>query len=115
MLITVLETPEYLKRGKNLFKEKELSAIVFYLSSHPKAGEIIVGTGGIRKLRWAISGKGKRGGVRIIYYYHNVEIPLVLLTVFSKNEKANLNMAERNELKTLVKQYSKQFKKRKTI
>jgi len=56
------------------------------------------GTGGIRKLRWASGGKGKSGGVRVIYYYHNESIPLFLLTIFGKGEKANLSKAERNEL-----------------
>jgi hypothetical protein len=56
------------------------------------------GTGGIRKLRWAIGNKGKSGGVRVIYYQYNESIPLFLLTVFGKGEKANLSPAERNEL-----------------
>ena len=55
------------------------------------------GTGGIWKLRWATGSKGKSGGVRVIYYYHNESIPLFLLTVFGKSEKANLSKAERNE------------------
>jgi hypothetical protein len=56
------------------------------------------GTGGIRKLRWSAQGKGKSGGVRVIYYYHSDTMPLFLLTVFGKGEKANLSKAERNEL-----------------
>jgi hypothetical protein len=56
------------------------------------------GTGGIRKLRWAIGNKGKSGGVRVIYYQYNESIPLFLLTVFGKGEKAQLSPAERNEL-----------------
>ena len=55
-------------------------------------------TGGIRKLRWSAPGRGKSGGVRVIYYYHNGVVPLFLLTVFGKGEKANLNKAERNDL-----------------
>ena len=56
------------------------------------------GTGGIRKLRWSAQGRGKSGGVRVIYYYHNGSVPLFLLTVFGKGEKANLSKAERNDL-----------------
>jgi len=56
------------------------------------------GTGGIRKLRWSAQGKGKSGGVRVVYYYHNGTMPLFLLTVFGKGEKANLSKSERNEL-----------------
>ena len=56
------------------------------------------GTGGIRKLRWSAHGKGKSGGVRVIYYYHDGTMPLFLLAVFGKGEKANLRKAERNDL-----------------
>ena len=61
------------------------------------------GTGGIRKLRWSAQGKGKSGGVRVIYYYHNGTMPLFLLTAFGKGEKANLSKAERNELAKFTK------------
>ena len=60
------------------------------------------GTGGIRKLRWAGGGKGKSGGVRVIYYYHDQRIPLYLLTFFGKNEKSNITKSKRNELAKLV-------------
>ena len=58
--------------------------------------------GGIRKLRWATKGKGKSGGFRVVYYFHNEEFPLFLLTVYAKNQKANLTQAERNEFKKLL-------------
>jgi len=60
------------------------------------------GTGGIRKLRWKRDGSGKRGGVRVIYYFHSERMPLFLLTIFGKNEKDNLSRTERNELAKLV-------------
>jgi len=56
------------------------------------------GTGGIRKLRWSAQSKGKSGGVRVIYYFHNETMPLFLLTLFGKGEKANLTKSERNDL-----------------
>src|ERR1039458_8892194 len=65
-------------------------------------GDVIPETGGVRKLRWSARGKGKRGGVRVIYYFHNEAFPLLLLTVYAKNQKANLTKAERNDLKKLV-------------
>jgi hypothetical protein len=60
------------------------------------------GTGGVRKLRWALEGKGKRGGARIIYYFHSRAMPIFLLTVFSKNEKVDLSKSEKNELRKLI-------------
>lgn len=68
------------------------------MSNHPKAGDLIKGTGGIRKFRWASGNRGKSGCVRIIYYYHNDSIPLFLLTIFGKNQKENLSKSERNIL-----------------
>ncbi|MBX9635930.1 type II toxin-antitoxin system RelE/ParE family toxin [Nitrosomonas sp.] len=63
---------------------------------------MIEGTGGIRKLRWGRSGRGKRGGVWVIYYYHSDLMSLYLLTLFAKNKQDNLSKAERNELEKLV-------------
>ena len=102
MLTTVAETPEYLRCAARLLSAADRSAIVVFLAAHPKAGDLMQGTGGIRKLRWGRDGRGKSGGVRIIYYHHSVALPLYLLTVFGKNEKANLGKAERNELAKLV-------------
>ena len=60
------------------------------------------GTGGVRKLRWGRGTQGKSGGVRVIYYVHSDAMPLYLLTLFAKSERANLSKAERNELRELV-------------
>lgn len=73
-----------------------------HLAAHPKAGDVIEGTGGVSKLRWARDGRGKSGGVRVIYYFHSEAMPLYLLTMFAKNERANLSKGERNALAGLV-------------
>jgi len=99
---TVAETPEYLRRCDKLLTEAERRDVVDYLAAHPKAGDLMEGTGGVRKIRWARAGRGKSGGVRIIYYVHSEAMPLYLLTVFAKNERANLSKAERNDLAELV-------------
>ena len=102
MLITVGETPEYIRRVTKLLSESERIDVIDYVAASPKAGDLIQGTGGVRKLRWARSGRGKSGGVRVIYYFHSEALPLYLLTVFGKGEKADLSQAERNELAKLV-------------
>lgn len=76
--------------------------MVEYLAARPKAGDLIEGTGGVRKLRWAWDCRGKSSGVRVIYYFHSESLPLYLLTMFAKNERANLSKSERNELAGLV-------------
>ena len=102
MLTTVTELPEYLRRSSELLNESERKVVIDYLAAHPYAGDLMEGTGGIRKLRWSRGSRGKSGGVRVIYYYHDERMPLYLLTVFGKNEQANLSKAERNQLAKLV-------------
>lgn len=102
MLITVAELGEYQRRAEKLLAESERQDIVNYAAAFPKAGDLITGTGGVRKLRWRRGGKGKSGGVRVIYYFHSERMPLYLLTVFAKNERADLSQAERNDLASLV-------------
>jgi hypothetical protein len=99
---TVAEMPEFIRRAERLLSDEERQDLISYLAAFPKAGVIMQGTGGIRKLRWSRQGMGKSGGVRIIYYFHNEQMPLYLLTIFGKGEKANLNTSERNELAKLV-------------
>lgn len=105
---TIVELPEFIRRASPLLKE-EKSSIINYLAGHPRSGDLMQGTGGIRKLRWSAQGRGKSGGVRVIYYYHDENIPLFLLTVFGKGEKANLSKAERNTLSKLTGLLLKQY------
>ena len=86
MLLTVAELPEYLRAASRLLADADRRAIVDHLAAHPTAGDLIEGT----------------GGVRVIYYFHSEAMPLYLLTMFAKNERANLSKAERNALAGLV-------------
>ena len=101
-MITVVELGEYVQKSKKLLSEDESRNLINYLAANPKAGVRMRGTGGIKKIRWKRDGSGKRGGVRVIYYFHSERIPLFLLTIFGKNEKVNLSHTERNELAKLV-------------
>jgi len=101
-MLTVAEVPEYIRRSEKLLSDGERRDVVDYLAAHPKAGDLMEGTGGVRKLRWGRGGQGKSGGVRVIYYFHSEAMPLYLLTLFAKNERANLSKAERNDLAGLA-------------
>jgi hypothetical protein len=106
-MFTVAETSEYARRAGKLLSENERTELIFYLAAHPEAGDVMEGTGGVRKLRWRRQGKGKSGGARVIYFYHSDRMPLYLLTIYGKNEKDNLSAAERNELAKLTKLLAK--------
>ncbi len=100
--MTVVETGEFLKCAKPLMSDEERAQLVAFVGANPEAGEIITETGGVRKLRWALEGKGKRGGARVVYYYHSERLPVFMLSAYAKNRKANLVQAERNAMKRLV-------------
>lgn len=109
--ITVIETPEFISRARGRMSDKEREKIIRFLSLNPDAGEIMTGTGGARKIRFAGKGRGKRGGLRVIYFYYNDTVPLFIFTVFSKNEKINLTQSERNDLKKTLKNLVKEYRK----
>jgi hypothetical protein len=97
-LITVVETKAFAASAKGRMKRQEVDALIDLLAVEPECGDLIQGTGGLRKVRFAVGGKGKSGSVRVVYYFHNDTMPVFLLTVFAKNEKDNLSKAERNAL-----------------
>lgn len=100
--MTVVETPGFLRDSQGRLDVEERYRLINFLALNPEAGEVMPETGGGRKLRWRAQGRGKRGGIRVIYYYHNDLLPLFLLSVFAKNEKDNLTRAERNDMKALL-------------
>ena len=101
-LHTVVETPEFLTQARSLLSEQERSELVDFLARNPAAGDLMQGTGGARKLRWGAKGKGKRGGARVITFYGGPAVPAFLLTAFGKGNTANLNRAERNDLRAIL-------------
>ena len=76
--------------------------LVDYLAYNPAAGDLIQGTGGVRKLRWALEGRGKSGGARVICFFHDAGMPIFALTVYAKNERSDLSQQDRNDFKQLT-------------
>ena len=111
---TVAELPEYIRAADKLMSADERQDIIRYLAAHPKDGDVMEGTGGVRKLRWRRGGQGKSGGVRVIYYFHSEAMPLYLLTLFAKGDRANLTKAERNELADLTDLLVRAWRNRRT-
>lgn len=100
---TVIETASFLRKAQEAgMTDAERFDLVSFLGEEPAAGDLIQGTGGVRKVRFARRGQGKSGGYRVITFYHSMSLPVFILTVYAKNAKVNLTKAERNDLSTLT-------------
>lgn len=104
--------PEFVAASRKLMDEAERSSLVLFLAFNPEAGDLVPGTGGVRKLRWALVGRGKRGGARVIYYFHSERMPLFVITAYAKNVRDDISDADRNDMKRLTKLLAKYAKGR---
>ena len=93
-LLGIIETNPYLSEAERLMSEEEREAVVDLIADNPEAGSVIRGTGGLRKLRIPLRGRGKRGGGRVVYWFQSKGNPAVLLTVYAKNETTALGVRE---------------------
>jgi len=111
---TVVETPGFLGDARSLgLQERERLSIVTWIAANPMAGDLIEGTGGARKIRFAGMGKGKRGGYRVITFFSGPDIPVFLLNIFAKNEKTNLSQEECKLLKAILKSLAAEYLRKK--
>ena len=99
---TVAETPTFTQQAAKHFDEEEKQELITFLAENPLAGDVIPGTGGVRKLRFAVTGKGKRGGARVIYYYLDGSLPLYALLAYPKNAKSDMTPDEKRAVTALV-------------
>lgn len=79
------------------------------IAADPECGRLIQGGGGLRKVRFGIGGRGKRGGIRIVYYYHNPSVPVFPLSMFAKNERDDLTRVELNRLAGVAKTIARTY------
>lgn len=99
---SVAETPIFTRQTEKLFSEDERRELIDFLAENPLAGDEIPGTGGVRKVRFAASGRGKRGGVRIIYYYLDETMPLYALLAYAKNAQADMTPDEKRAVTAIA-------------
>lgn len=100
--ITVLQLAKFKAEATELIGSEGIEALAFYLIDHPDAGDVIPGSGGVRKLRWAAKGKGKRGGARIIYLYVMMAARIYLVRCYAKNVKTDLTADEKKQLRQIA-------------
>jgi mRNA-degrading endonuclease RelE of RelBE toxin-antitoxin system len=97
--VVFIETPIFYRRVQQYMEDEDYAEMQAYLTLQPGAGKVIQGMGGMRKLRWAGSGRGKRGGLRVIYYWWVAKDRISLLLVYPKNEQDDLTADQLKQLK----------------
>lgn len=110
-MVTFIETRVFSKKIVNLLDDDSVADFQQELARHPEKGPVIEGTGGLRKIRWKLPGKGKSGGVRVIYLHLKWRGKIYLVFVFAKDESDNLTASQKKDLKRLVDAIKKEFKK----
>lgn len=98
----IVLTKSFEKSCKKLLDKNEVKELIAYLAENPKAGDVIQQTNGLRKVRWAAKGKGKRGGARVITYFYQIKDRVFVLYAYRKNKQENLSTNEKKALKALV-------------
>ena len=96
-----IETPVFTRQVQELLSDEAYSAFQWYMALNPEAGDVIQGTGGLRKVRWSVAGGGKRGGVRVIYFHVAAQAQVRLLLIYRKVVKDDLTAAEKRTLRRL--------------
>ena len=111
-LITVVETAGYLRMTAGLLDDAERTAVVNRIAADPRTGDLIKDTGGLRKVRVALKGQGKRGGGRLITYFHDEDMPVFLVAFYAKNTQSNLNAVQRKAAEALTDAICRQYRSR---
>jgi hypothetical protein len=101
-MATIRFTAAYSRHAVELLSESERDALIRFLLIHPETGDVVAGTGGARKLRWTMSGRGKRGGVRVLHLYLKHRETTWLLDVCAKRDKADLDPSDIRSLHAAV-------------
>jgi mRNA-degrading endonuclease RelE of RelBE toxin-antitoxin system len=100
--VVIVETGSFTTRIRILLREDDYRHLQAMLAGRPDAGALIPGTGGLRKVRWAGSGRGKRGGIRVIYFWHQATARIVMLLAYAKNERDDLSETQKRALKRVI-------------
>lgn len=93
-MFTVIETPTFQKQVADVWTEADRLDFISWIASNPEAGDVIPGADGARKVRWAVSGRGKRGGARVIYFNLSDDEIALLVAVYTKAERSNISPKE---------------------
>jgi hypothetical protein len=105
--MTVAELPAFAREADRILGERSHQQLIDFLGLNPAVGVIVPDTGGVRKVRWAVPGRRKRSGARVIYYFHNENLPLLALDIYAKNRRENLTATQKTHLREIVERFVK--------
>ena len=97
-----IESSQFAKMVYDYLSEDDYTALQQFLLEHPEAGDVVKGSGGVRKVRWTRTGTGKSGGVRVCYYIRNAAGQILLLVIYAKSTRASIPGAVLKQLKELL-------------
>jgi hypothetical protein len=101
-LISFIEMPTFTRSRVGILSDEELDRVQAELQVNPEAGDVIQGTFGVRKIRVAHGGKGKRGGARVLYYYVDARMTIYLMRVYAKSKQVDVSPGEKRALRMVV-------------
>ena len=110
-VVTFVESGVFTRRIAGMLDDESYAEFQQVLARNPEKGPVMEGTGGLRKIRWKLPGKGKSGGIRIIYLYLKLRERIYLVFVFAKDESDNLTASQKTDLKKLVEAIKREFRK----
>lgn len=110
--VSVVELAGYRRRADELLSRDEQDAVTNLVAYEPTCGDLIPGTGGLRKVRVGRGGTGKRGGARVIYYFYNEDIPVLLMMLYGKNEKGDLSTRDRRDSAGYAREFIAQWRRK---
>lgn len=110
--VSVIEFAGYRRRASELLTPGQRDAVIDLVAYEPTCGDVIPGSGGLRKVRVGRDGIGKRGGTRVVYYFYNENFPILLLALYAKNEKGDLTAAEKREFAAAMREIVRQWKEK---
>jgi len=109
-MLTVVEMPSFIRSVQDILDKDGYKLLIDLLAKHPDVGDVIPGTGGLRKLRVSRPGIGKRGGARVIYYYHSDRMPVYLVYAYAKATSENITTAEKKIFSAIIDELKRQYR-----
>ena len=110
--MTVVELPLFQRMARDVWDDSEREAFIDFIARNPETGDVISETGGVRKVRWSRQGSGKRGGTRVVYFYHDPQMPLFLMLVYAKAQREDMTPDQKKQVRALAESLKQDYRRK---